>query len=575
MGVTRYLLDNGDHYVPAEIEGDPVTVRDIKIDAAEILNTFYPDIDVCRRYRSEPLRDTEDVTQRTEFEMHAQCHQLRAARLFKERDAEFWESTLRFYFIMCEKKSFATVRRALRCMSVVEQTACLQSFSRANERTLVTRLLHIEPKLVVTEHSLANQRSGTLTSFMWAALYGYHGLARDLLSARAKVNTTRGRMTTALMLASLNAQESMVRFLLHHGAEVNARDGLGQTSLHFAARGCHFHVAQTLLEAKAEVDAVCEPCTFRRLTGTMDMGPGQCLVGFYFSMHHPSHRQPDKPYRIFNSICLTEDPRHCDPTSILTYTMPRQTPLFAALETKWPLVAELLLKHRANVHQCNEKGESCLKFAAGEGLALIVGMLLDHGARTSLLERSDDVGGLAAGIRRRRRPRGVLRNAREQEMCFRAAMENGHLHVADMIWHAMHREVEEEEEKKEQVRRRQEKAVENCNRLAMLAKMARNPRDFGFEPLSRGITPRGGRGGGGGEETAAGTGGVSNKSRQHAGSTTRSRSWGTPMIRQGGPFFLTPRNNGEGTSEGAAGAQGGTAGGAGLVLPIAPSYAFL
>jgi hypothetical protein len=99
-----------------------------------------------------------------------------------------------------------------------------------------------------------------LTSLYYAALCGFGGLAKRLITVHAEdVNAKCRADSTPLHAASLRGHVGVVHVLFEHGAHISVRmDGTSNfTPLHIASANGHPKVVQFLLEHEAAVDARC------------------------------------------------------------------------------------------------------------------------------------------------------------------------------------------------------------------------------------------------------------------------------------------------------------------------------
>ncbi|MCC6632137.1 MAG: ankyrin repeat domain-containing protein [Gammaproteobacteria bacterium] len=90
-----------------------------------------------------------------------------------------------------------------------------------------------------------------------AVANGNAAMVQLLIRSGAKANQSEPAGETLLMQAAQVGETAVVKLLLDHGAEVNARDPhFGQTALMFAARAGHAPIASLLIARGAELDAV-------------------------------------------------------------------------------------------------------------------------------------------------------------------------------------------------------------------------------------------------------------------------------------------------------------------------------
>lgn len=170
--------------------------------------------------------------------------------------------------------------------------------------------------------------SGSSAPLAEAAVQGAISEMRSLLNKGMRVNSRNKDGETPLHEAAYQGQIEATRVLIEHGADLNAKDAEGATPLHAAAHcaydsGDYVETAKALLAAGAEVDA--------RNNGD------------WTALHEAAFAGNDGRRRTV-------------------------------------LMAELLLKHKANVKLVNDWGATPLHLASYQGNADLVKLLLQHGA---------------------------------------------------------------------------------------------------------------------------------------------------------------------------------------------------
>jgi len=86
------------------------------------------------------------------------------------------------------------------------------------------------------------------TALMIAALKGHSQVVKELLEAKANVDTQNADKSTALMLAAKHGHLQVVTELLEKGADINIQNTKGKTALMLAAKHRHLQVVTELLK---------------------------------------------------------------------------------------------------------------------------------------------------------------------------------------------------------------------------------------------------------------------------------------------------------------------------------------
>lgn len=222
-----------------------------------------------------------------------------------------------------------------------------------------------------------------------------------IIATGADVNAPDERELTPLHLAcqsAVSGQSStkIVSALLTAGAHVHAKDETGSTPLHRAAEKGHADIVKLLLQAKASVDAkdqnlrtplhrAAHGSKLIAITGKEADLNRYALVAMELLKHKASSLAMDR-YLMTPLQLIGESPANpvfyillvvCDPNN-------RGSKGSTALcYVKDPQVAQLLIARGAAVNTSNEFGRTPLHYAAAAGLADVVLVLLDAGARQS------------------------------------------------------------------------------------------------------------------------------------------------------------------------------------------------
>ncbi|KAL6058165.1 Arf-GAP with coiled-coil, ANK repeat and PH domain-containing protein [Balamuthia mandrillaris] len=160
-----------------------------------------------------------------------------------------------------------------------------------------------------------------VTPLLQAALAGFEeALVHPLINAKANVNATDAEGVSVLQWAIRFGNEDMVKLLLEKGAKVNHQSQSGASALHFATSEGNGAMTQLLLNHGANID----------------------LVGGEGEGSNP--------------------------------------PLFGAILSGNLEIVRVLVENSCDLNRPNKDGETCLHWAAREGMTRLVEFLVEHGA---------------------------------------------------------------------------------------------------------------------------------------------------------------------------------------------------
>ena len=227
-----------------------------------------------------------------------------------------------------------------------------------------------------------------------ASALGYELIVRLLLENGADLDSRDNRGTKPLHLASRRGKKSTVRLLLEHGADLESRNNKGFRPLHLASRRGEESTVRLLLEKGAASDPrgdggktplhSAAKYRFERL-GRVNSGAVPRLLVEYGA--HVDSRDDEGQTPLFDAI-ESEDLETADILLGLradanAMSSKGETPLISALRTTEAKLVELLLNCGAIIDLKDEHGQPpLLKAAAWEDLPAdwAVEALLDRGA---------------------------------------------------------------------------------------------------------------------------------------------------------------------------------------------------
>lgn len=127
----------------------------------------------------------------------------------------------------------ATVTRYDRQVNVMG-TSALVCAARGGHASIVHILL--------AAGACVDNKDGTITPLMSAAIAGHESVCRLLIDRKADVNTKmKGTEWTPLMFAAHNGYLSVVQVLLNSGSDANVVNVLGMMAVDIAGLLCAFH----------------------------------------------------------------------------------------------------------------------------------------------------------------------------------------------------------------------------------------------------------------------------------------------------------------------------------------------
>lgn len=283
-----------------------------------------------------------------------------------------------------------------------------------------------------------NARIGNASPLLLACANDKTEILRLLLEAGADVTATYDLGVTPLLFCVMRDKPDAVRLLLKHGAPVNARDARGVTPLHHAVQEGKLACVSAMLEHGCDVNfqdangssavhaafgsgnssvaALLLNCPSADLASKNRMGmtvlhsaaAAGDAAATRLIIHKAAGMVDDRTtWTGLTALHVAAEQGHASVTEVLltegkadkelqAATAGRETPLLLAVSHGHRDVADVLLKHRANVATRNASGDTCLHVAlaklqllygAGpraarppESSLALVRTLLEHGA---------------------------------------------------------------------------------------------------------------------------------------------------------------------------------------------------
>jgi ankyrin repeat protein len=222
-----------------------------------------------------------------------------------------------------------------------------------------------------------NKKRETLLHF--ASYHGHLELARMLLERNVEVNCQDYEGLAPIHRASESRSQDVLQLLLHHHADVYIRNKRGSTPLHRAVARDHLEACRLLLEHGADVNA------WNHLGFTLSYASDFTWVLLEHNVKEEFHNKGMTPLH-YAALC-----GHLEVAQLLLKHNAEVnaqghnglTPFLFASARQHTKVWELLLDHHADVHICDNKGRTPLHFVAHHGL-------LDP-SRILILERNVEV----------------------------------------------------------------------------------------------------------------------------------------------------------------------------------------
>ena len=216
-----------------------------------------------------------------------------------------------------------------------------------------TRIYNIDPRMERPIDDLAGHSASlTRTPLYYAALYGFFGLAKHLVTMHAEDVNAKCGMGSPLHAASYGGHLDIAHFLLDLRADPNATNESTRTPLCAAYDGGHFEVMRLLLEHGAIADA------WHNIDQRL--------------LHRVSHDGKLE----FTRLLLQHN------ANVNIRSANSSTPLHMA--TLWkqqlPQTVEILLEYQADVNALNQYSDTPLFLASWCGNLENVKVLLEHGA---------------------------------------------------------------------------------------------------------------------------------------------------------------------------------------------------
>lgn len=205
--------------------------------------------------------------------------------------------------------------------------------------------------LLLSGAQLALEDRNGLTALLLAARSGHRGVVEKLLTSGAHFESRGGSGKTPLMWAAEMGHEEVVKLLLKAGADPRAVGSANQTPLISAAENGHTEVVGLLLNSGSAFD--------------IQDGGGQTPLLWAAEKGHAS--------TVEMLLRARADPETRDTN--------RQTPLLAAVKNGHATVVEHLLAKNVNLEAQDEKDQTPLSWAARTGNEGIARLLLDRGAK--------------------------------------------------------------------------------------------------------------------------------------------------------------------------------------------------
>jgi ankyrin repeat protein len=245
-------------------------------------------------------------------------------------------------------------------------------------RGLVERLIIKDPQQVT-------QLGGIYGTPLHASVLGGHFEGFQLLFAHgADINSRSANNWTPFHISSSEGHMEIGKWLLDHGADVNSRTDKGWTPLHLAAYYGHLQACRVLLERNAEVNSWSHNGS-TPLLRTLESG---CADVARLLLDHnadvrTNNEEGDTPlhFAAFHQhldVCRILLERNAEVDS---RNNDGSTPFLKAwLNEKNSDILQLFLEHNANMHVCDERGNTPLHLAAEKGLFKVAQILLERDA---------------------------------------------------------------------------------------------------------------------------------------------------------------------------------------------------
>uniref|UniRef100_A0A9J7XYT5 Ankyrin 2a, neuronal n=1 Tax=Cyprinus carpio carpio TaxID=630221 RepID=A0A9J7XYT5_CYPCA len=208
------------------------------------------------------------------------------------------------------------------------------------------------------------------TALHMAARAGQIEVVRCLLRNGALVDAMAREDQTPLHIASRLGQTEIVQLLLQHMAHPDASTTNGYTPLHISAREGQVETAAVLLEAGAS----------HSLATKKGFTPLHVAAKYGIRSHTTASRYLSKKNQTQIASALLQ---YGAETNALTKQGSGLTPLHLAAQEDRVQVAEILVKHEANVDQQTKLGYTPLIVACHYGNVKMVNFLLQNGANVN------------------------------------------------------------------------------------------------------------------------------------------------------------------------------------------------
>uniref|UniRef100_A0A8C1XD09 Ankyrin 2a, neuronal n=1 Tax=Cyprinus carpio TaxID=7962 RepID=A0A8C1XD09_CYPCA len=231
-------------------------------------------------------------------------------------------------------------------------------------------------------HSLATKKG--FTPLHVAAKYGSLDVAKLLLQRRALLDDAGKNGYTPLHIAAKKNQTQIASALLQYGAETNALTKQGVSPLHLASQEGHTEMASLLLERDAHVSAATKVRsrsgkTIQYVSSASESHVTMVYDLFFFSFSQsgltPLHLAAQED-RVQVAEILVKHEANVDQQTKLGYT-----PLIVACHYGNVKMVNFLLQNGANVNAKTKNGYTPLHQAAQQGNTHIINVLLQHGAK--------------------------------------------------------------------------------------------------------------------------------------------------------------------------------------------------
>jgi ankyrin repeat protein len=299
--------------------------------------------------------------------------------------------------------------------TLIEGGADVQARTEVTSELAYTGFRYITAPPANTTGIIVDAKQGGYTALLFAAQQGDVESAQLLLAAGATLNDRDASGTTTLVTAAHSGHTALAKMLLDRGADPNAA-GAGYTALHAAVLRGDLALVQALVAKGANIDATITAGTPVRKYG-LDYALSAAWIGATPYWLAAKFAEPEIMRTLAAAHADTRLAIKDGATPLMAALMTPQGPadrrerfqtetqLAAALanadEKPTYDLAALALKFGVDVNATNASGDTALHMAAARGLADIVRLLAENGAKLDVKnKRGLTPLGVAASLRK-------------------------------------------------------------------------------------------------------------------------------------------------------------------------------